>query len=63
MDRTRVVALVIALAAATGAAGISHVHAYDGSALLAQAAQPPEPGRAEHGPRGPGANRPPAPRA
>lgn len=60
MDRTRAAALLIAIAiaAASGVAGISHVHAEDGKPALAQAAPANDAGRPEPGMRGPGAPRP-----
>jgi hypothetical protein len=58
MDRTRAVALFVAIAAATGLVGISHAHAEDGKQPPAQATTAPDAQRPEPGMRGPGGPRP-----
>ena len=58
MHKPRITALAAAIAAATGIASINPATADDSRVLLAQAARAQDTNRAEHGPRGPGGDRP-----
>ena len=58
MHKTRITALAVAIAAATGIASINPATADDSRVLLAQAAPTQDPVRTERGPRGPGGDRP-----